>query len=645
VTGLRIISLASDGESRRGKALAKLTYVAPLAASSPIYDQLVHLNLLDFFVGADDITADKDYKHVFKRLRNALLREKGCVVHGVKLTRGLIRKHLQDSGHSNAHINYVLDPTDKQDVVLAYNLLKDLWGLPAADPGSSSQPYIEVREALRLYGQLSHHLIFPYICVELSLSEQLEHLSAAVHLILALYVHGDAKSLFIPSALFIDIGIMVKNVFFCVAKAKIDHPLQPFFIVLLGTDRLESLFGILRTMVGNDANLDILQLALRVTATTEVSNILAKHPEWDKSPRRLRLPTVSKSMEDFSSYADHTGPSAYLHPEKLYPSGLTLATPWKRGRHLLEDKYPWIVPIFHHISTYRNASILAPYGSSLVTNCLIDEPEDDDTETEEQPPSSSQLHGTPVTPSSHNATMGMQELEDAAAEVQWRNNPSYEQGPFSNTVQIGGVVMNKSRAVAQQFRYVTSATSTDRLRRVAQESRFKPTGGLCISISGDAHIDDGPLLSILQPIATLVVCEQKIFLCIAEVNGLFLDYQSVDYIPFSVLPEKIAQVSYQALRLVPASYSDDPSGTNDWRTSNLFSLLAKVPGTLVQPINPGVASHNTCDSFFLFESSVLMALAANLRDRVVRGHRKAIPHVKTSDYFPYREQQGMSSYY
>ncbi|KAI0283834.1 hypothetical protein BC826DRAFT_900477, partial [Russula brevipes] len=70
---------------------------------------------------------------------------------------------------------------------------------------------------------------------------------------------------------------------------------------------------------------------------------------------------------------------------------------------------------------------------------------------------------------------------------------------------------------------------------------------------------------------------------IAEVNGLYLDCEPVDEIPLSVLQEKIAQVSYQALCLVLASYSD---GVNDWRTSNLFSLTAKVPGTLIQPINP-----------------------------------------------------------
>jgi hypothetical protein len=144
--------------------------------------------------------------------------------------------------------------------------------------------YLNVCEALHIYGQLAYYLIFPYICTELALSEQLEHLSVAAHLTLALYVHNDACSQFIPNALFIDIGIMIKNIFFCIAKAKTEHPMQPFFIVLLGTDRLEMLFRILRTMVGNNSNLDILQLALCVTATTEVSNILTKHPEWDNGP-------------------------------------------------------------------------------------------------------------------------------------------------------------------------------------------------------------------------------------------------------------------------------------------------------------------------------------------------------------------------
>jgi len=272
---------------------------------------------------------------------------------------------------------------------------------------------------------------------------------------------------------------------------------------------------------------------------------------------------------------------------------------------------------------------------------------DDDTGTEEDKPSHQSGSSMPVCASGVlDTTLGMQELEDAVAENQWRNSESYGEESFSHSVQIGGATMKKSRAITQQFRYMTSASSTDRLRRVAQESRFKNTGGLRAphspSQGGDEHVDI-PTLSIHQPIATVVFCEEKLFLCIAEVNGLFLDNRAVDDIPISVLCDKVAQVSYQGLRLLPASYLDDHDGKHDWRSSDLFRLTAKVPGALVMPINPDVTSPNLCDAFFLFQSSELMALAASLLDSIPHGHRKAIPQAKCSEWFLYREQDGKSS--
>ena len=340
--------------------------------------------------------------------------------------------------------------------------------------------------------------------------------------------------------------------------------------------------------------------------------------------------------------ADHIGPGAYLHLEKLRPYTLTLATPWRHGRHTLEVKHSWITAVLCRICETPNVSILAPYGQNLVTNGLQNEYDLDEIE-EILPPSESD-GPLPHMPQSQE-TLGMQDLEDAAAEDQWHNNSCEGQSAFSNVVQIGSITMNKSRAIAQHFRYMTSVSSTDRLRHVAQESRFKPTGHLGNPVSGvlgDARTQ-APALSIHQPIATLVLCEQHLFLCIAEVTGLFLDARSVDDIPLSMLPEKIAQVSYQAVRLVPVSYTDDPKGENDWRSTNLFALSNKVPGTLIQPINPTIASHISCDSFFLFQTSILMAIASNLRDHIDRGYCKAIPHVKLSEEFPYREQQGRVS--
>jgi hypothetical protein len=138
-------------------------------------------------------------------------------------------------------------------------------------------------------------------------------------------------------------------------------------------------------MVGNDANLDILQLVLRVTATTEVSNILAKHLDWDKSPWCLCLPAVTKSMDMVSNSTDHIGLRAYLHPERLYPSGLMLATPWKCGQRVVKEKYCWAQPILHCVSTTRNATILALFGTSLITEHIIEEDDTDDRDCEEFP--------------------------------------------------------------------------------------------------------------------------------------------------------------------------------------------------------------------------------------------------------------------
>lgn len=185
----------------------------------------------------------------------------------IRITPSIIETHLKMDGHAAAHIHSLFNPDDQQDVKLAFDLLKDIWALSALEHHHNPS-VMETREALRMLGKLLWHLVFPYVCVDLSLSEQLEHLSAAAHLAIALYSKHGTK--FIPSLLYVDIMIMIKNVYFCVAKAKVDDPNGNFYVLLLGTDRLEELFGILRTMIGNNTNLDVYQLASRLTGTTQV---------------------------------------------------------------------------------------------------------------------------------------------------------------------------------------------------------------------------------------------------------------------------------------------------------------------------------------------------------------------------------------
>ncbi|KAF8888953.1 hypothetical protein CPB84DRAFT_1816493 [Gymnopilus junonius] len=281
---LHMISIASDGESHHGEAFICLTFKCKLHPSSLIFTYLRDLKFMNMEVGNDDLMADKDFKHIFKQCQNL-------------------------------HVNSILNPNDKQDVKLAYNLLHE-----SHHPG-----FMDTRETLRTLRTFFQHILLPYICIDLDLTEQLIHLSAAAHMLLAMW-HEGAGSAFMPSQLYIDIQIMIKNVFFCVVKTKADNPDGQFFLILLGTDHLEELFGILHTMVGGDMSLDILQLVL---------GILANHPEWDRSPQCLNLPALLKDGLDIHKDVDHIKPASWHG--NMSVANVNLWTCWIEGHHHAAD--------------------------------------------------------------------------------------------------------------------------------------------------------------------------------------------------------------------------------------------------------------------------------------------------------------------
>lgn len=155
-----------------------------------------------------------------------------------------------------------------------------------------------------------------------------------------------------------------QNIYFCIAKVQIDDPHGKFWLILLGTDRLEGLFGILRTMVGNDSNVDILQLALHLTGTTEVSTILAQYPEWDQGPCQLKLPALSKDMVQVHDQVDHLKPR--LWQGNLLVSDAVLHTCWIHGQLVVEEEFSWIKPILDAIPAESGVDILWPFGVDLV---------------------------------------------------------------------------------------------------------------------------------------------------------------------------------------------------------------------------------------------------------------------------------------
>ena len=636
----RTVSIASDGKAKRGDALVILTMTSQLSERSPIYPQLQPLDLMNLLVGPDDITADKDFKHVIKRQRNIFMRNKGVEIQGFCITPSILRLHLQSNGTSSHRLRSLLNPNDKQDVVLAYSLLREIWSLPPPPP-DSSPAFARARSALNLYGQFARNLVLPYVCLDFSLDEQLIHLSTAAHLAFHLYRDNSARTRFMPSQCYVDITLMTKNVFFCVAKMKADNPTGKFYLTLLGTDRLETFFGLIRTAVGTDANVDTLQLGSRASGLTEVAVILAEHPEWDHGPRRLNLPVISREMGEITSKADHISPKDWRGDVAV--ANVNLHTCWLLGRKRAVELIPEAEPILDALAADqvdgRRVDMLSPFGQLMVNQ--RDEQGDEGQEyncsdlSDQYPPNYG--HPTPPTPPSIPYTHEG-DLEDAIADEMPRNRVSSE-------VVIQGQKTSKAKALRYRMASQAYRSSTDRLKRVQQLPCFDALSGVPsesdpisqVIASSDSDLGAASL-RIGNPFAVLVRCEGLIVLAIAQVNRLkFASRDDLNELPLHLLVDPTARVDSQILRLHLATLEDDPTQVHDWCWSlQMEASCDNIPGQHVHPINPSVSIQSPGKPTFLFESTFLVTLSCGLFQQLRPEDRKTLPVIQRSEFFPYR---------
>ena len=179
-------SVASDGESHRGAALAQLTLKCPLNPNSKIFPLLSPLHHLNLLVGDNDVTCDKDFKHLFKRLRTLLLQMGGFCILNMTITPSVLEQHLHEGGVSSVSLQTLLNPSDKQDVPKALELLKHVSDLSLA-PDDHNPTWIAQRHAIYLMGHICYLLMQPFTDVTFCLQQQLEYLSAASHLLLVLF--------------------------------------------------------------------------------------------------------------------------------------------------------------------------------------------------------------------------------------------------------------------------------------------------------------------------------------------------------------------------------------------------------------------------------------------------------------------------
>lgn len=652
-TNKRLYCVASDGDAKRRRATILLTLIEPLPPTSSIYSKLAYLRLFNILCGNDELTGDIDWKHILKRFRNTLLRLKGVVIDGIVITKSILKDHLMSAGMSDAAAEAVLDPNDRQDVVLMVQLLNSLAQLSPVD--DDSNPSVRAsRRVLRLLGQLYRNLLEAYMDPSLSLHEQLSRLSATAHLSLALYSNNQGD--FIPVQLYFDTMTMIKNVYFCVAKVQVDNPDGSFWIILLGTDGLEKVFGKVRTMIGNDSHADLLQLANRIYGAVLCVQILEQHPDWGGQSRRITVKSLEQQGHEISQKMDHLNPRSWRGDVKV--KHVSLRTAWQDGRRVAEKvlREALLESPFERMEAGEGFDIFCPFGGKkyVLINGKVLDSEVDEGEDEMD-------HAAPTEANVQRAGESSSELDlDDLADLE-ANSTSDVSGGSTSEVQrppprinpnviVDGKLINKAKILRLYSSPFSISLSRDRLKSVQGQARYnesthspRPDYSVAEESDSKLHTED--------PALTLVQSNGLLFLAVIRILSIRVSNVLVDTIPESHLHQPNVRIRAQIMTLVErAPDASDSSDNLDWEWNGVFeggagsTGLREMEGLWFEVIDPSLRDRTSGvevgTATYAYATADLRGMAALLFERLKHDSHR-LPVVPPSKTFPYRAQGGM----
>ncbi|CUA75805.1 hypothetical protein RSOLAG22IIIB_06086 [Rhizoctonia solani] len=354
-----IWSFETDGDASRRLALFRLCTSRTLSSPSELYLILSPLELVNLECGEDNVTHDGDFKHEEKRFASALRSNTGVTINGTHYSPAFTKQMLRfDVNIPSGRLDALFDNSDRQSVPKAHTLLKGVCNvsqLPEIRKQPGHKPFV-------LLGELLYAFISPYTVPSMSLLQQVIYLAKCAFILFALFRLDGTR--FITGQLYYDIQTTIKTAMFSIAKMQVLAPREPFYLIQLGTDRLENLFGIYRT-ASHDRNLDILQLAERSSAAQEVDNILAEYPDYDRKPYRLSLKGELG--------IDHLNPRSWTGDVRV--CNVDLQKSWSAGRVEAEEalRRAGITPEFNLKNLRASARGLAvdlmrPFGHYVGVN-------------------------------------------------------------------------------------------------------------------------------------------------------------------------------------------------------------------------------------------------------------------------------------
>ncbi|KZW01372.1 hypothetical protein EXIGLDRAFT_584214, partial [Exidia glandulosa HHB12029] len=140
-----------------------------------------------------------------------------------------------------------------------------------------------------------------------------------------------------------------------------------------------------------------------------------------------------------------------------------------------------------------------------------------------------------------------------------------------------------------------------------------------------------------DPIATLVSCEDKVFLCIGVILAIKRDNHSVMSLSSDLLVESTVDIRFQIIRLRSVVDTDRGDDSGNWRwTQQHYDGTFTTPGRFVEPVNPEVFGTSSGQAHLSFTSAELRTLASALYGQLSKTDLNCLPSVKRTIGFPYR---------
>ncbi|KAJ7243487.1 hypothetical protein C8J57DRAFT_1556735 [Mycena rebaudengoi] len=565
----RIESLASDGDSSYRLAKHILCMVMEIDPQSPL-GKITHSLLgLNCFTSKDgDATLLRNSGGIMIGPTN--IQPDDIVTHLAALPDVTIKQAKQ-----------LLDRSDKQNVPKAVALVQQLYKLQNLPPPINPTD-VQTRKAIVFFSKVLSFFVFPFIKMEMSLSEQVESLLTYAFLAAALEIKHDSQA-------------TIKNIIFMIAKMQILNPNLKFYIILEGTDRLE-----------------VLGVAALINAAFQ------RNPDLDRGHRRLSL---SGALG-----IDHVNPASwkgdacvgYVELRKRWDAGEVTANnlleeyfgPSGRvdfTKRFADRKCDLLRPLGHYVGLdakhedkrSEEENELPLFPGDKETEEGVEKEDDSNRQTVLSPEDIQSVQTNFLDDDFQHMPLGM-DLDQFFPDEPLKdhddgtNQDDDEPVAFSKVLEVEGKQYLKSSLVAT----LSSNRSKKATMRTLKCEDFDPT-----------DLDDNDLLKSGDLVATLIHVAEIICLGIFLVKGIRVGADKFIQTAVSLLdlenPESKATVLGQLMEMqnpliegpdsAPATFwewsgqylSLDVNTREDHETQRMF--VAEIPGILIHPVGPSVS--------------------------------------------------------